>query len=528
MQPSSASDARQEEPRAIWETAQEMEIFSRQSSSQSDATRQEEPRAISETAREMDIFSQRSSSQPDVTRTRRLSSEHYRLHEFLGVRLESYTDAVFSIVGTILIAYLNQTVLPRLQNPSNSLQHHWFENVNFFSVYHFTFLHINVIWLNHSRVFSMIERVNDVLIWMNMVLLYFMSFMPLTFGLLGEFNDTYEGIVLPSITVILINTLMAVIVWYVCRKKRFLPSNMSDVHAKYFERAMYFKLLIFPVFAALAIGLGNFSLLPGQLLFYSSVFAVFIPKVVAYCIWWWHKTEITAQVVQVLRVTVSKDRIEIFADGVYAITAVLIILDITTVGIPSRNVVNENFNGSLLRALDDHRLDYVAYFTAFLIISLFWFVHHSLFNFIKQLNSLMFLVHQCSLSFVAVMPSLIKLFAAFFRSGTSNADKVTAIQVAATGVGMVGLLQFLLLALMNFADDEYVDQTLCHSKSSLHLLLKVTIVPTICVIGYWCSMGSESVQQYAFITLYISGPLAFVLINIVIKSTTLHALCRHC
>ena len=494
----SSSDERQEEPSATWE----MEIFN-QSESQSE-------------------------SQSDVTRTRRPSSEHHRRHEFLGVRLESYTDAVFAIVGTILIAYLNQIVLPRLQDPSNSLQHHCFENANFFSVYHFTFLHISVIWLNHSRVFSMIERVNDVLIWMNMALLYFMSFMPLTFGLLGEFNDTYEGLVFPSITIILINTLMTVIVWYVYRKKRFLPSNMSDVHAKYFEKAMYFKLLIFPVVAALAILVGYFSLLPGRLLFYSSVFVVFIPKVVANCIWWWRKTEITAEVVQVLRVTVSKDRIEFFADGVYSIIATLVILEITIIGIPSRVEVNQNFNGSLLRALDNNRVDYITYFTTFLIISLLWFVHHSLFNFIKQLNSLMFLVHQCSLSFVGVVPSLVELFAVFFRPGTSEADKATAIQVAATGVGIVGLLQFLLLALMNFADDECVDQTLFHSESSLHLLLKVTIIPVNCVIAYWSSMGSESVRQYAFIVLYITGPLAFVVINIVIKSTTLHALCKHC
>ena len=479
---------------------------------------------------EMENFSQ-SDARSDVMRrrlSRRSHSEHHRRHEFPGVRLESYTDAVFAIVGTILIAYLNQTVVPRLEDPNNSILQNSLDNFEFFTVYHFTFLHISVIWLNHTRVFSLIERVNDIVIWMNMVFLYFVSFVPLTFGLLGEFNGTYEGIVFPSITIILINTMMAVMVWYVCRRKRFLPNDMSDNFAKYLERAMYFKLLITPVFASLAIGFGYLNLPTGQVLFYSSVFVVLIPKMVAYYIWWRRKTEITAQIVQVLSSSVSKDRIEFFTDGVYSIIATLVILDVTMTGIPSRDVVNKNFNGSLVEALGDHRLDYVTYFSTFLIISLLWFVHHSLFNFIKKFNPLMFLVHQISLSFVGVVPAAVELFAVFYEPDTRDADKVTAIQVVAVGVGVVSLLQFLLLALMSFADDECVDQTLFHSKSSLHLLVKVTIIPTTCVVGYWCSMGSEDVRMYAFIVVNITIPLAFVLINILIKSTTLHVLFKYC
>ena len=471
---------------------------------------------------EMQMFSQSDGAY------RRRQSEHHRRHEFLGVRLESYTDAVFAIVGTILIAYINQTVLPKLEGGSKSLQQQSLDRFRFSTVYHFTFIHISVIWLNHSRLFSVVERVDDIVIWINMVFLYVVSFVPLTFGLLGDFNDTYEGIVIPSITIILINTIMACIVWYAFRRKSLLPISMSDIHTKYFERAMYFKLLITPVFAGLAIGIGNVSLLAGQILFYSSVFVVIIPKVITYCIWWKRKTETTAQIVKVLSVTVSKDRIEFFSDGVYSIIATLVILDITTVGIPSRDEVNENFDGSLLRALDDNRLDYITYFTTFLVISLLWFVHHSLFNFIKELNSLMFLVHQCSLSFVGVVPTAFELFAGFFRSGTTDADKATAIQLATTTVAIVSLLQFLLLAVMNLADNEYVDRTLFHFKSSLHLLVKVAIIPSICVIGYWCSMGSESVQRYSFYVLYISGPLAFVLANIMIKWTKLHSFCQYC
>ncbi|XP_065883794.1 endosomal/lysosomal proton channel TMEM175-like [Dysidea avara] len=476
------------------------------------------------TAWEMEMF-----SQYDV-KSRRRESEHFRRHEFLGVRLQSYTDAVFAIVGTILIAYLNQTVVPRLTDGSNSLQQRAIDNFRFFSVYHFTFLHISVIWLNHSRLFLVIERVNDVLIWMNMVFLYVVSFVPLAFGLLGEFSDTYEGIVIPSIVIILINTIMASMIWYVFRRKSFLlPSGMSDIHAKYFEWTMYFKLSITPIFVSLAIGFGKVSLLAGQVLFYSSLFVVIIPKVVAYCIWWRNKTDLNKLIVQLLSGTVSKDRIEFFTDGVYSIIATLIILDVTTVGIPSWDAVNEKFNGSLVRALSDNRIDYVYYFSTFWIISLLWFVHHSLFNFIKVLNPLMFLTHQCSLSFVGVVPGSVALWSDIFRSNISDADEATAIQIAVGAIAIVSLLQFLLLALMSFAKDKCVDQSVFHySGSSLYLLVKVAIIPTICVIGFWCSMGSESIRRHSFYILYISIPLAFVFTNIMIKFTKLHVFCKYC
>jgi len=473
---------------------------------------------------DMEVFQPEQFNKPPF---RRRQSQHDRRHEFFGIRLQSYTDAVFAIVGTILIAYLNQVVVPRLVDGSNSLQHQGFANTRFFTIYHFTFLHISIIWLNHSRVFTVIERVNDVVIWLNMVFLYVVSFVPLNFGILGEFNNHYEGIVIPSITLILINIAMAAIIWYAFRRKRFLLSpDMSDTHAKYFERTMYFKLSITPVFVGLASVFGKFSLLAGQIFFYSSVFVVVIPKVIAYCIRRRYKTEMTRQIVKALSATPSKDRIEFFADGVYSIVATLVILDVTTVGIPSLDVVNERYDGSLIKALRDKQTEYLSYLSTFVVISLMWFVHHSLFNFIKDLNPLMFTAHQCSLSIVGVVPGSIDVLT---HTGVSGADGATAMQVASSAVASVSLFQFLLFALMAFASDKCVDQSLFHSsKSSLYLLGKVVILPITSVISYWCSFGSEGVRRSSLYIVHITTLLSFVLINIVIRSKKLHSFCLFC
>jgi len=458
-----------------------------------------------------------------------LKAEHHHRHEFLANRLQAYSDAVFAIVGTILIVYIQNTAIPKFENHDKSLRQHVIDEAPFFSVYHFTFVHISVIWLNHTRVFSVIERVDYILIWLNMLLLYSVSFVPLTFGVLGEYNDTYAGILIPSLKIVVINTLMVVIVWYVFRKKRLLPRDMSTQVAKYTRRAMYFKLLIAPVFAILAIVFGKISLLAGQIFFYSSIFVVLIPKTIVYIINKRWNNHISSIIVQILNfsVTVSKERVEFFTDGVYSIVATLVILEITESGIPSRQVVDDDHSGDLLQALSADKLRYFTYFTTFLVISLLWIVHHSLFNFIKRLNPLMFLTHQCSLMLVGVVPGAIEVFAEFYGSSKSE-DEATAIQLASLAIASVSLFQFVLLVLMYFADGDCVDKAIFHTKSSLHLLLKVIAVPITCLAAYWSSFGSTQSRHYVFYVVYVCTPVLFIMINIMMHSTTLHSQCWNC
>ena len=461
------------------------------------------------------------------TASMRLKAEHHHRHEFLADRLRAYSDAVFAIVGTILIVYIQNTAIPKFEEHDESLRNQIIQEIPFFTVYHFTFLHISIVWLKHSRVFSIIERVDDVLVWMNLFLLFIVSFVPLTFGMLGEFNDTYMGIVIPSLQIIVTNTTMAIIIWYVFRTRRLLPSDMSAQVAKYTSRAMYIKLILAPVLAIFAIAFGKASLFTAQVFFYSSIFVVFLPKFIAYVMYKKCDNRVSSLVVQVLSITVSKERVEFFTDGVYSIIATLVVLDITTTGIPSRKVVDSKYDGDLLEALSNNRVEYSDYLATFLLISLLWFVHHSLFHFIKRLNPLMFVAHQSSLSFVGVVPATIELFATFF--GSSDPDDVaTTMQIVAMSITIVGLFQLVLLVLMYFADNECVDPAIFHIKSSLHLLLKVIIFPVAGLAAFWASFGMAESRHLSFYLIYFCIPLLFIVVNIMVKSARLHSLCWYC
>nr|XP_020450724.1 endosomal/lysomomal potassium channel TMEM175-like isoform X4 [Monopterus albus]XP_020450725.1 endosomal/lysomomal potassium channel TMEM175-like isoform X4 [Monopterus albus] len=75
----------------------------------------------------------------------------------------------------------------------------------------------------------------------------------------------------------------------------------------------------------------------------------------------------------------SKDRVEAFSDGVYAIVATLLILDICEDNVPDPTVVQKQFGGNLVTALKVYGPEYLAYFGSFVTVGLLWFVHHSLF-----------------------------------------------------------------------------------------------------------------------------------------------------
>ena len=458
---------------------------------------------------------------------RRRHSEHHRRHEFLDERLEAYSDAVFAIVATILIAYLRH-IVPAVNEQDVSIREGPMDRISLFAVYHFTFFHVTIIWLNHSKIFDNIERVNDSLVWLNMCLLYVVSFVPLTFGLLAEYWNTYYGILIPSLTLVVVNIIMTIIVWYAFKRERLLHTELLEEYYIPVKSIMYINLLIGPVFAVLAIVFGGVYLPVGQVLFCLSALMLVVPRLIVY-IYWRRllRRGINPGLTQALGIYISKERIGFFTDGIYSIVATLVILEITVDGIPSREMVNEEYNGSLVKALFNRRLAYTAHFTTFLVISILWFVHNSMFNFVRKLNPLMLIVHLCSCSLTGAIPSVVEVLSHLIDTG-SGENVVASIQLVAVVITVVGTLQLVLLSLMYFADRECIDPTLFHAQPSLHLFLKAMVIPVTSTIGYWCSLGSPELCKYTFYILYLCSPLTFIIINIAMNSEKLRSLCVYC
>jgi uncharacterized membrane protein len=92
-------------------------------------------------------------------------------------RFEVFTDAVIAIIMTLMILEIK---LPELTAASlwTFLQH--------ITIYALSFLVIAITWLNHHIMFLHVDKIPTRIIWINFMMLFSMSLIPLATGHLGE------------------------------------------------------------------------------------------------------------------------------------------------------------------------------------------------------------------------------------------------------------------------------------------------------------------------------------------------------
>ena len=102
-------------------------------------------------------------------------------------RVESFSDAVFAIAITLLVLDIRQPV------GSGALWEAMLAQWPSFLAYALSFLLIGVVWVNHHTVFQLIDRVDVGLLWLNLLLLLDVAFMPYPTVLLADALISHRG-----------------------------------------------------------------------------------------------------------------------------------------------------------------------------------------------------------------------------------------------------------------------------------------------------------------------------------------------
>jgi uncharacterized membrane protein len=115
-------------------------------------------------------------------------------------RLEAFSDGVFAIVITLLILNVK---LPDTdyKNLSQSL---W-DVLPAISAYVLSFLLVGMYWVFHHYSFTLIARVDGVLLWLNILLLLFISFLPFPAMLMGKYPFKTIPVVIYVCNLLLVN-----------------------------------------------------------------------------------------------------------------------------------------------------------------------------------------------------------------------------------------------------------------------------------------------------------------------------------
>lgn len=91
----------------------------------------------------------------------------------------------------------------------------------------------------------------------------------------------------------------------------------------------------------------------------------------------------------------NKRRLETFSDGVYAIVITLLILDIRIPDVPP---------AALGKALSGMLPQVFTYVLSFFVVALYWFSHHRVAQYVKQIDGMFVWLNMIWLLFVTVMP----------------------------------------------------------------------------------------------------------------------------
>jgi len=112
----------------------------------------------------------------------------------------------------------------------------------------------------------------------------------------------------------------------------------------------------------------------------------------------------------------SPDRLQTLADGVFAIVMTLLVLELGVEGIAE--TAN---NAGVVHGLLEMWPKFLIYGLSFLILGIFWLIHHSVFIWIKHYNDTLIWLNILFLLFVALIPFSTALF------GEYGAMQVTAL-----------------------------------------------------------------------------------------------------
>src|ERR1043166_2725292 len=109
-----------------------------------------------------------------------------RRWRFAKHRLEAFSDGVFAIVITLLVLELKVPEIPHSENTSDVIKAlvHLFPKGFSWVV---SFFFVALVWLHHHQILNMSTVANYRAVWINSILLFFLSLLPFPTALMGEY-----------------------------------------------------------------------------------------------------------------------------------------------------------------------------------------------------------------------------------------------------------------------------------------------------------------------------------------------------
>jgi uncharacterized membrane protein len=143
-------------------------------------------------------------------------------------RTEAFSDGVLAIAITLLVLEIRVPDVPE----GSTLRHELFELWPKYAVFAVSFLTIGIMWVNHHAVFQGIAQVDRPLLFINLVLLMSISFVPFPTAVLGDYlqdaDSGHAAAALYGINMLFVGIGFLTLWWYLSVHPELRESSLDD------------------------------------------------------------------------------------------------------------------------------------------------------------------------------------------------------------------------------------------------------------------------------------------------------------
>jgi len=180
-------------------------------------------------------------------------------------RIEALNDGVFAIAMTLLILNIKP---PTGKQSLSAIQDFFINSLSQFFDYGLSFLLLAFFWTAQHRQFHWVRRVDDRLLWLNMLLLLFIAVVPLSTALYGDHKSLWPTALFINLNLFIVLLILYGMWAYASSHKELLSPDLSEEHRVFTKRP---TLGLIPLLSIIAIVLS--FIIPS----WSTVPYIFVP-----------------------------------------------------------------------------------------------------------------------------------------------------------------------------------------------------------------------------------------------------------
>lgn len=124
-------------------------------------------------------------------------------HRLSTDRLEALADGIFAFAMTLLVLNIDMPTGVTRASANQAILQHLINLLPQLGIYALAFLTLGGFWYGHQRQFHFIKHIDARLLWINLMLMMFVTLIPFTTNLAGDYGDIQIGILPLEINILM-------------------------------------------------------------------------------------------------------------------------------------------------------------------------------------------------------------------------------------------------------------------------------------------------------------------------------------